>query len=244
MNKLIKQARDLFKDAGFDHAICGGYALDLFAGRQLRKHGDLDLCFYQQDMPQVLQYLLDRNWPIYGREGGWDELRAKQFIFYNITNASDPELKDFGFWAVKPGGWMEMIPLPRASAHTFLYKNHGFKDDEFTFIELAFNCKEDDEYVLLANPRITRHISKAILYADGVPYLAPEITLFFKTDEWSATNAYLRPKMITDFQAVMPLMNDEQRAWLMTAINHAYGGHTPWLDEALMGVAYPEGCVV
>ena len=235
MNKLISQACELFKDANFDHAICGGYALDMFVGRKLREHGDFDMCFFGKDMPEVLQYLLDRGWPIYGRQGEWDVFPAKQFIFYNITDAHDPELKNYGFWAVKPNGWMEMVPLARANPGTYLYNNRGFKEDDFTFIELGFDHKEGDEYVLRPNPKVTRHMSKAILYAGGIPYLAPEIILFFKTDEWSATNSYLGPKMVKDFHAVMPLLDDEQKDWLLRAIEHSYGKHTPWLDEALRG---------
>ena len=233
MNKLILQAYELFKSANFDHAICGGYALDMFAGRQLREHGDLDVCFFADDRAEVLQYLLDRDWPVYGRQGGWDEFPAKQFIFYSITDANDPELKDYGFWAVKPNGWMEMVPLPRANPGTYLYNNRGFKDDEFTFIEVCFDRKKDNEYILMENPKITRHMSKAILFADGIPYLAPEIILLFKTDQWSATNSYLGPKMVKDFHAVMPLLDDEQKNWLLSAIESAHGTHTPWLDEAL-----------
>ena len=236
MNKLIQQAHDLFKGVDFEWCVCGGYALDMFAGKELRPHGDFDMCFFQQDRAKVLQYLIDRNWPVFGRQGGWEELPITQFIFYNITDASDPELKDYGFWAVKPGGWMEMTPLPRTKAGTCSYYNHGFTADEFTFIEVAFNDKEGDTYILQNNPKITLPMERAILYANDVPYLAPEIILFFKTDEWSATNSYLGPKMIIDFQAVMPLMDDRQKSWLMDAIKTAHGLRTPWLDKALEGV--------
>jgi len=236
MDKLILQAAELFKNADFDWCVCGGFALDIFAGKQLRAHGDLDICFFSQDRAKVLQYLIDRDWPIYGRQGGWEELPVKQFLFYKITDANDPELKDYGFWAVKPGGWMEMTTLPRANKGTYSYYNHGFNPEDFSFIEVSFDHKEGDEYILLDNPKITLPMEGAILYKDSIPYLAPEIILFYKTDEWSATNSYLGPKMVKDFQAVMPLMDAEQKDWLLAAIKTAHGRHTPWLDEALEGV--------
>jgi len=236
MDKLILQSQDLFKAADFDYAICGGFALDMFAGKQLREHGDFDMCFFTQDRAKVLQYLMDRGWPIYGRQGGWGEVPIKQFIFYDITDANDPELAHYGFWAVKPDGWMEMFKLPRTNEGTYSYYNHGFNAEEFTFIEVGIDHKEGNEYILLEDPKVALPMEQAILYKDGVPFLAPEIILLYKTDEWSATNSYLGPKMVKDFHAVMPLLSTEQKDWLLNAIKTAHGEHTPWLDEALKGV--------
>jgi len=236
MNKLIQQASNLFKNADFDWCVCGGYALDMFAGKELRPHGDFDMTFFEQDRAKVLQYLMDRNWPIYGRQGGWGVLPIKQFIFYNILDANDPELKNYGFWAVKPDGWMKMNPIPRTNEGTYSYFNNGFNAEEFTFIEVCFDTKEGNDFVLLNSPKITLPMERAILRADSVQYLAPEIILFFKTDEWSATNSYLGPKMVKDFHAILPLLSDQQKYWLLDAIETAHGKQTPWLDEALKGV--------
>ncbi|MGW2672423.1 nucleotidyltransferase domain-containing protein [Streptomyces sp. NPDC001272] len=52
--------------------------------------------------------------------------------------------------------------------------------------------------------------------ADGVPYLAPEVQLFYKARE-------PRPKDEEDFAAVLPLLRPAQRAWLVKAIREAYG---------------------
>jgi len=137
---------------------------------------------------------------------------------------------------VKHGGWMTMTPLPRTNEGTYSYYHSGMNPQEFSFIEVGFDNKEGDVYVLMDSPKITLPMERAILYRDGVPYLAPEIILFFKTDEWSATNSYLGPKMVKDFRAVMPLMSGEQKDWLLAAIKTAHGEHTPWLDEALEGM--------
>jgi len=236
MEKIILKGAEIFKDADFDWCVCGGYALDIFAGKKLRDHGDFDMCFFKQDRKDVLQYLIDKDWPVYGRQGGWDTVPIKQAIFYKVTDINDPDLAEMGFWAVKPNGWMEMYELPRTKNNAYSYFNSGFNADEFTFIEVAFNDKEGDTYILQDNPKITLPMERAILFREGVPYLAPEIILFFKTDEWSATNSYLGPKMITDFQAVMPLMSQEQKDWLLDAIKTAHGEHTPWLDKALEGM--------
>jgi len=58
---------------------------------------------------------------------------------------------------------------------------------------------------------------------DGIPYLAPEIQLFYKAKN-------LRPKDETDFTAVLPSLTREQRQWLSDAITRTHGDH-PWRDR-------------
>jgi len=229
MNKLILQANDLFKNCGFDYCVCGGFALDMFAGKQLRDHGDFDMCFFKEDRQKTLQFLMDKGWPIYGRF--WEESKPiTQYLFYQVGDATDPQWEECGFWAVKPGGWADMYPIERAGNDVFSYYMHEPRLQTFVFIELAFNGREGDTYILQDNPKITLPMKKAILYADGIPYLAPEIILFYKTDKFSATHPYLKPKMQADFKAVMPLLSEAQKQWLMKAIETAYPDGYEWLD--------------
>jgi hypothetical protein len=55
----------------------------------------------------------------------------------------------------------------------------------------------------------------------GVPYLLPEIQLFYKAKD-------PRPKDNADFAAIRPLLTGAQWSWLCEAINTTYGDH-PWL---------------
>ncbi|MEU5399799.1 amino acid transporter [Streptomyces sp. NPDC005963] len=57
--------------------------------------------------------------------------------------------------------------------------------------------------------------------AAGLPYLAPEVQLFYKA---KAT----RDKDETDFEAVLPLLDATARAWLADAIK-VVAPHHPWL---------------
>ena len=59
--------------------------------------------------------------------------------------------------------------------------------------------------------------------SDGIPYLAPEIQLFYK-----AKNP--RPKDQTDFTAVLPFLTGAQRRWLSGALSRTLGEH-PWRDR-------------
>lgn len=55
---------------------------------------------------------------------------------------------------------------------------------------------------------------------EGVPYLAPEVQLFYKAHQ-------PRPKDEEDFGAALPTLDVGQRQWLAAAIAQAYGDH-PW----------------
>jgi hypothetical protein len=56
--------------------------------------------------------------------------------------------------------------------------------------------------------------------ATGVPYLTPEIQLFYKAKQ-------PRPKDEQDFAEVLPSLTTTQRHWLADAISATYGDH-PW----------------
>ena len=58
---------------------------------------------------------------------------------------------------------------------------------------------------------------------DGIPYLAPEILLFYKASD-------RRPKDETDFTAVLPFLDSAQRQWLGDALTRTFGTH-PWRDR-------------
>ncbi|MFF5105599.1 nucleotidyltransferase domain-containing protein [Streptomyces sp. NPDC000134] len=59
----------------------------------------------------------------------------------------------------------------------------------------------------------------------GIPYLAPEVQLFYKT---KATRA----KDETDFEAVLPLLDESQRVWLADSIAVTAPDH-PWRKRLL-----------
>ncbi|MER5927643.1 nucleotidyltransferase domain-containing protein [Streptomyces mirabilis] len=58
---------------------------------------------------------------------------------------------------------------------------------------------------------------------EGVPYLAPEVQLFYKARQ-------PRPKDEEDFRAALPALDAGQRQWLATAITLAYGDR-PWCEK-------------
>ena len=76
----------------------------------------------------------------------------------------------------------------------------------------------------LATPASAARSRTSILWVhDGITYLRPEVQLLHKAPG-------LRPKDQADFDACAPLLDDQSRAWLRSALALAHPGH-PWLDE-------------
>jgi hypothetical protein len=91
-------------------------------------------------------------------------------------------------------------------------------------IQVMIDESSDGDWVSRRNPGIRRPIASiGKTSTDGIPYLAPEIQLFYKAKN-------LRPKDETDFTAVLPSLTREQRQWLSDAIARTHGDH-PWRDR-------------
>lgn len=63
-----EQVRDLFRDATFPWYVAGGWALDLFLGRQSRAHADIDIAVFRDDAEKVREAL--KGWELFIAEGG------------------------------------------------------------------------------------------------------------------------------------------------------------------------------
>ena len=233
MNEVILQAHDLFKAAGFDYAICGGFGIEMYVGRELRTHGDFDIAVFQEDKQKAVQFLLDNNWPVYGRF--MEKGPVWQYLFYKINDITDSFWGDCrNIWAVKPDCVPEMYKLDRLQPAVYSYKQPSeWLVKNLDFIEIAFDVRGDSDYVAQENPRITRPLDKAILYRDGIPYLAPEIILFYKSGKYSSENPYAKPRTEIDFKAIMPVLPEDSKKWLLNAIDVAYPDGYGWLDGLL-----------
>lgn len=86
--------------------------------------------------------------------------------------------------------------------------------------DITIGDGDADAWIYRRDPSIRRHWSDAILTtADGVPYLAPEIQLLFKSKD-------LREKDHADARQVIPLLEPPRRRWLN---DHLPSRH-PWLQ--------------
>lgn len=94
-------------------------------------------------------------------------------------------------------------------------------------IQVMLDESSGSDWVSRRDQRIRRPIaSVGCVSADGIPYLAPEVQLFYKAKD-------VRPKDETDFSAVVPLLSRSQRQWLRDAISVAYDQQHPWRARLL-----------
>jgi len=234
MNTIILQAHNLFKAAGFTYAICGGFALDMFAGKEIREHGDFDILVFDEDKRRAAQFMLDNGWLLFGRFG--EHGAVWQFLFYKVDDIADSFWDDCpNFWAIKPNCLPQVLQkINRIQGEVYTYQTRKWLvENEIEFIELGFDKREGGEYVAQENPRVALPMDKAILYRDGIPYLAPEVILFYKSDKYSSESPYAKPRTEADFKAVMPMLPEESKKWLLEAIDAAYPDGHGWLDDLI-----------
>ena len=108
---------------------------------------------------------------------------------------------------------------PRADVNSLWCRPAGAKE---WVMELMLNDAEDNFWVYRRDRRIRSPLQVAIRHSrEGIPYLAPEIQLLFKSH---AT----RPQDLADFESMLPRLDRAARAWLRGAIAKADHLH-PWL---------------
>jgi hypothetical protein len=71
-------------------------------------------------------------------------------------------------------------------------------------------------------------MDKAILFESDIPYLAPEVVLFFKSETY--LEPYYQEKSAIDFYVLAPLLSQESKFWLIDAIERANSCGHSWAD--------------
>ena len=224
MDKLILAGNELFKDCGFPYYICGGFALELFLGKKMRPHSDLDISVFEENRQDVVELLLADGWSVYHR--------AKYQT--QIFTGDDPLVQDVRvIWAIKLGSPLIVKPL---EGEENLYDFEILKSQtEFNFIEIVIDTKDEHNFLLgkqLGGDKfISRALDKAILSKDGIPYMAPEVVLFLKSHPVYLTHEFHKEKTPGDFAAIIPALPDESRQWLVKALEVAYPEGNSWTHE-------------
>jgi len=92
-------------------------------------------------------------------------------------------------------------------------------------LELMLTPVAGDTWYYKPDQRVTRPLADVIrVGSDGVPYQRPELTLLFKARRrWERDEG--------DFEAVLPLLDPSDRAWLRAAIELTEPPRHPWLDR-------------
>ncbi|MFE7836391.1 nucleotidyltransferase domain-containing protein [Streptomyces sp. NPDC057474] len=133
-------------------------------------------------------------------------------------------LADWEWWAADPPGslrpWAAEEILPE-DVHD-IWCRPG-PDDPWR-IQVMLDESRGREWVSRRDHRVRRPIGTlGMTSADGTPFLAPDVQLYYKAGA-------PRPKDEEDFDAVLPVLADRQRQWLIDAIAETYGPH-PWAER-------------
>jgi len=209
MNKIILEANELFKSCGFPYYFCGGFALEMFVNQSWRLHSDLDISIFEENRKDAVALLLENGWHVYQR-GQYQK---------QIFDASDPLVLEYrNIWALKPESRHIALKPIEGEENLYDYEQLEEGQKEFTFIEMVVDVKDKQHFLLGKERKVKRCLDKAILFKDGVPYMAPELVLFLKSHPSYLTHEFHHHKTPSDFEMIIPALGDESRAWLIRAL--------------------------
>jgi len=213
MNSLINQVNKILSNQQFEYAFCGGYAIDLFLNYESRKHGDIDIFAYWKDRDSIILYMQSLGFEVYEMLGGG---KAHHITDINIQM----KMKRNIFCCKKD---CELVKLSITNEND-IYDIDFFHigQSKLNFIEFLFNDKTDTELLYARNHTVKRKLEDAILFNNGIPYLAPEICLLYKSTDTE------REGYQQDYDLAIRKMNKEQIEWLSSAINFLYPEGHKW----------------
>lgn len=146
-------------------------------------------------------------------------LRKDQFVIQEYLLSRDWTLEKAVNGQLIPWQASEWINLP---VHTIWCKNPKVSPD---FIELLFNEVDEVNFHFRRDASITLPLERMIISSpSGIPILAPEIVLLYKSKNVEAS------PYVGDFKKVLPYLSSQARDWFATALKKLYTNHV-WLED-------------
>ena len=227
MNTLLKQAQNLFTNCSFPYYICGGFALELYAEDSWRAHSDLDISTFYDYKEEIVEFLLENDWKVYKKIPAEVGYQAKL-----IADSKDKNLENGRvLWALKDDYTPQPQPVENSENTYQFFFETTTNQTALNFIEVVFDELDVDSFVLNKEKSITRTLDKAILFKENLPYLAPEIVLFLKSNEVYMNHEFHTKKTPIDFNKMIPLLTDAQLEWLRDSLEKNYPDGFDWLGE-------------
>jgi len=213
MFELLKSTSQILGDLKAKWCFCGGWAIDLFVGKESRPHKDLDIMVFKKDLQETIAYMEQSGWTV--------EAPTRQgFLPVDADNFEEFEYDNL--WCMNNHYPLDYLKVDEQSAYNFYHYERDEQKD-VDFIEILLNSSEKGYFVYGPNPGIRLDVRKAVYSFEGQPFLAPEIVLLYKSKYLSEDNQ-------ADFDLVIPKMNDEQKLWLIEALKNEYGLDHPWVE--------------
>jgi hypothetical protein len=176
--------------------VCGGWAIDLFAGQQTREHSDLEIGLFRDDQLAIRRHFLD-----------WHPGKV-------VDTPDGPTIVPW-----YEGEWL-MLPIHQVK----LYQD-GFRPREFEFM---LNDADDRLWHFRRMPEISIPRDNLVRVTDDdIYYVAPEVQLLFKA-------RLMRGHDRADFEVALPLLDEDGRRWLWSALQRFLPGHE-WIERLQPG---------
>ena len=238
MIKIIAEGYDFLKNSDLTYAFCGGYALELFLNKALRSHSDVDIVAFEKDKGSIVKYVLSKGWHIYEHKFEWNNNIKVNSYLRLVQNPNEQEILHLNsVWAIKPDCSLIKVKPRFGKDNTFTYEILNKEQLKFDFFEIIFNKQKDDNFIIGSpasqNNTIMRTLDKAILYRDHIPYLAPEIILFFIAHPAYLESDYHREKNNIDWKYTPSFLPEESLKWLIDSLRKAYPEGNRRLNEMI-----------
>ena len=223
-NALSMSLYKYMEGAGVDWAVCGGHAIDLFIGRQTRDHQDVDVAVFWDQRERLLNYLLTGGFRIFEPENG---------LLREVTGAEDNFRRNDNLWCI--AGDSPAYKIERDHANFYRITTRRRHQDTLDFIEFLFNRRNGDQFIYKRDKSIT-HESAILRSGAGMPYLAPELVLLYKSvfirsaESRDPADIDRVSRCRHDFAAAAPLLDERRKCWLEHALRISYPNGHEWLD--------------
>lgn len=189
-----------------------------------------------EDVIQAAKLLedYDRPWAVCG---GWAidlflnrATRSHKDVDFAVLRKDQLSIQEYlssRGWTLEKAVSGELIPWQMGEwlnlpVHTIWCKNPKASPD---FVELLFNEVNDANFHFRRDASITLPLEKMIvLSASGIPILAPEIVLLYKSKNVEAS------PYVGEFKKVSPYLSSEARDWILAALRKLYANHV-WLED-------------
>lgn len=216
MNSLIHEANELLLKGDFEYAFCGGFAVELFLDKEVRRHGDIDIAVYWRDRDKIIRYMQSLGWHVYEMCGNG--------IAHHITDINRQIKAKRNIFCFKED--CELVKLKPYGEKDMYYLEFDSKgQSSFNFIEYLFNDRTETEFLYARNHDIGLELTEAILFRAGIPFLSPELILLYKSTDIAREGYQL------DFDSAIPPMSSRRKSWLKNALNIMYPQGHPWIRD-------------
>lgn len=223
MPEAVKPFARLMSTFTAPWALCGGWAVDAWLGRQTRDHLDVDLCVFIQDQAAL-----------------FDHLRGWQLVAHGPSATLDTNEQWDGRHLDLPVHLHGRLDLGEEVPAGILTPEQGF------ILDIQFNDRTGDEWILSSTAvwesqgqlalDIRVPLQEVIRTSPwDLPTVVPEVLLLFKATAYFGQEDQMtggRYQDEPDFVAVLPNLSEGERRWLGESIESIHANH-PWLSRLL-----------